>query len=447
MKYNTRAIAATILVKVLEGHSLTQALQTVLKSCSYLSLADQAYVQTLSYGTLRWYEQLVLLGQALLHKPLKASDRDIYCLLLSGLYQLYHLHQADYAVLNETVEAAKQFKKPWAAGLLNATLRTVQRNPTTLFESVWRKQNNPLMHYAHPLWLAECLTTAWPRASEAIMLANNVQAPMVLRVNQRQFSQREYLDVLNKAGIAAIAQPYCAEGIVLIKPLAVNALPGFDKGSVSVQDGAGQLSVSLLDLSEAKRVLDVCAAPGGKTAHILESGRALETCIAWDRDPKRLQLVKDNLTRLQLLSTTNVVLKAQDASLLNLSEETETFDRILVDAPCSATGVIRRHPDIKVLRRSEDIAALAATQLQLLKAVWPLLSPGGRLVYATCSVLPQENDEVIQTFLSQTPTAVIIPIKTAWGIAGSFGRYILPGMAGMDGFYYAVLTKQSNVSL
>ena len=397
--------------------------------------------KALSYGTLRWYDKLKALSQLLLKKPLKPKDSDISHLLLIGLYQLYYLELPHYAVLNETVAAVRIFKKPWAAALLNASLRRAIAEQDQLIASLLQSEQADIATYSHPVWLIQMLQQAWPSQAASIMQANNMHPPMVLRVNAHLLSRDDYLAVLNKANIAAHIQPDCDDGVVLENPQSVQSLPGFEAGWFAVQDGAAQLCAPLLEMKTAKRVLDVCAAPGGKTAHLLALSKQLTQCTIWDKDTDRLRLVKDNLKRLQLGAITAITLEAIDATTVKPPKAGECFDRILIDAPCSATGVIRRHPDIKQLRKKEDIQQLTRTQMQLLKALWPYLEIGGRLVYATCSVLPQENSELVNAFLQQTPDAKALPMQVDWGIMQTVGRQILTGMQGMDGFYYAVLTK------
>ena len=438
---NTRAIAAMALTQVLKGQALTQVLGTLFTKYPDLPNADRAFVQNLSYGTLRWYDKLKALSRLLLKKPLKPKDSDISHLLLIGLYQLYHLELPHYAVLNETVAAVRIFKKPWAAALLNASLHRAIAEQDQLIASLLQSDQADIATYSHPVWLMQMLQQAWPSQAASIMQANNMHPPMALRVNAHLLSRDDYLAALDKANIVAHIQPDCDDGVVLENPQSVQSLPGFEAGWFAVQDGAAQLCAPLLEMKTAKRVLDVCAAPGGKTAHLLALGKQLTQCTIWDKDTDRLTLVKDNLKRLQLGAITAITLEAIDATTVKPPKAGEGFDRILIDAPCSATGVIRRHPDIKRLRIQEDINQLTCTQMQLLKALWPYLEIGGRLVYATCSVLPQENSELVNAFLQQTPDAKALPMQVDWGIMQAVGRQILTGMQGMDGFYYVVLTK------
>ena len=277
----------------------------------------------------------------------------------------------------------------------------------------------------------------WPGHWTTILDANNIQAPMTLRVNARRYRREDYLAELARAGIDAEATRFATMGIQLVQPVPVERLPGFADGAVSVQDEAAQLCTGLLDLAPGQRVLDACAAPGGKTCAILEACPALADVVAIDESAERLPRIEDNLARLDLDAT----LIQADAADLERWWDGRPFDRILLDVPCSATGVIRRHPDIKLLRRESDIVPLAGIQLGLLQAMWSLLAPGGRLVYATCSVFPQENHRIIQRFRTQSPEARLLEPAVDWGLDTGAGRQLLPNPNSHDGFFYAVLEK------
>ncbi len=417
-----------------EGRSLSQAVPEL---AQLVEPRERALLQELCYGTLRWLPRLEWYIALLLDKPLKTKDREVQALLLLGLYQLAFLEIAAHAAVSETVAVAARFHKPWAKGLVNAILRRFQRERTTLEE---RAARDEVAQSAHPRWLLQLLQRAWPTQWREITAANNQRPPMTLRVNRRHQSRDSYLAELQALGIAAEPSPHAPEALTLALPIGVEQLPGFNDGHLSVQDAAAQLAAHLVDAKPGQRVLDACAAPGGKTGHLLElyEGIAL---LAIDQEPMRLARVAENLQRLRL----NAQLLAADAGDPASWWDGEPFARILLDAPCSATGVIRRHPDIKTLRRPEDIEQLVAQQRRLLAALWPLLAPGGMLVYATCSVLPDENQHQISAFLAQTPDARELPIDSTWGEAVTAGRQILPGRDGMDGFYYACLVKQPNI--
>lgn len=427
-----RAVAAKAVTSVaVEGRSLSTVLPIALREPAP---EERPLVQELCYGVLRWYPRLDAVAALLLHRPLKARDADVRSLLLIGLYQLLFLNMPPHAAVHETVEAARALNKAWAAGLVNAVLRGFLRDRERLLATVDRREDVAL---AHPEWLYESLKTDWPDDYRDIMAANNERPPMTLRINASKTDRDTYLHRLADAGIAAHAARYADQGIMLEAPTDVERLPGFADGIVSVQDAAAQMSAGLLGAQPGMRVLDACAAPGGKTAHILELEPGLGEMVAVDIEQERLGRVAENLQRLGLQAR----LVQGDARTPRDWWDGTPFDRILVDAPCSATGVIRRHPDIKILRRKDDIAALAEQQRAILDAVWPLLAPGGRLLYATCSVLRDENERQIGGFLTRHEDAREKRIPAFWGTACLHGRQILPGEAGMDGFFYACIEK------
>lgn len=433
---NPRATAAKIIAQVLQqGNSLTVVLAEELKP----DKPDNALIQEICYGVFRWYPRLEKLAQHFLEKPLKEKDRDIFALLLIGFYQLLLMRVPDHAAVFETVQAAKELKKTWAEKLINGILRRFLREKNSVLISL---NDNAESLYAHPLWLLNKIKSAWPDHWEMILTANNDYPPLTLRYNQNKISRNEYLKKLQAKNIAvlstnSIQENYFDAAVTVTKPIPITELPGFKEGMVSVQDEAAQIAAHLLQLQPGLHVLDACAAPGGKTSHMLEREPKLTELIALDIDAERCKKITENLTRLQLTAT---VVQGD-----TLKPETwwsgRLFDRILLDVPCSATGVIRRHPDIKLLRRESDVTALADMQLKLLGAIWPLLQKNGLLVYSTCSILPQENSEVLLKFLKQQRDAIEIPINAMWGHAQPVGRQILPGENNRDGFYYAVLQK------
>jgi len=427
---NTRLVAARVLSRVLQdGQSLTAALDNAFSSME--SGKDRAFIQALCFGVCRQYHRLDFILSQLLDKPLK--DADVKSLALVGLYQLNFMRVKPHAAVSETVLAAR--KKPWAKSLLNAVLRTYLREQEGLEH---KADKSPVAALSHPDWLLRQIEQDWPEQAPAILQQNNQQPPMALRVNLAKISRESYLQLLAEQEITAETVSFCPSSIKLEKPVPVDLLPGFADGFVSVQDTAAQLAAGLLDLQPGQRVLDVCAAPGGKAAHILESQTQLEELVAVDIDESRMQRVSENLQRLTLQAK----LVVGDAANPQSWWDGKPFDRILLDAPCSALGVIRRHPDIKLLRRAEDIGQLQALQKAILQAVWPLLAPGGIMVYATCSILKQENEDQVRAFLVEYPDAVELPIDADWGTAGTCGRQILTGESAMDGFYYACLIKK-----
>ena len=368
-----RAIAADVLLAVENGESLSQCLPPALQR---LALNERPVLQALCYGTCRWFHRLDSELVSRLKKPIKKPDRIVHHLMLIALFQLRFSQQATYAILNETVEACRALDKPHLTGLVNAVLRAAEREGAP-------EPENDASRFSHPVWMVEKLRHNWP---------DNWQ---------------------------------------------VDQLPWFADGAVSVQDEAAQLCTTLLDLAPGQRVLDACAAPGGKTCAILESQAELAEVVAIDESAARLPRVQENLDRLDLHAS----LLQADAADTEQWWDGKAFDRILLDVPCSASGVIRRHPDIKLLRRETDVVPLAAIQLGLLEAMWTVLKPGGRLVYATCSVFPQENHRIIQRFLKQQSSAVLIEPDVPWGRDMGAGRQLLPDPISHDGFFYAVLEK------
>jgi len=428
-KQSARATAARVIAEVVQKkHSLNAVLTANLP---LLPENERSLCQQLCYGVLRWHPQLDAISQQLLTKALKAKDADIAALLLCGLYQLRDLRIPSHAALSETVNATKTLGKQWAKGLINASLRNYQRQSEDINNKL---QQSDSALYAHPDWLIQSFKNDWPDNWQAILDASNQQPPMMLRVNQQKSTQQDYLTQLIEADIPANEISDCPEGILLEKPCDVYLLPGFTQGHVSVQDGAAQQVASLLDLKPGLRILDACAAPGGKTCHILEHAPDNEV-IALDIAANRLKQIEQNTERLEL----NATLIASDAADTDKWWDGILFDRILIDAPCSGTGVIRRHPDIKLLRRADDIDSLAKQQQHLLNTLWPLLKPDGLLVYTTCSALKQENEQQVASFLDQHPEAQEIEASPAPAQRRPFGYQRLPGDDDLDGFYYACL--------
>ncbi len=428
---NARAAAARALEQVLvHGRYLDSALEAMPAA----SLPDGQLIQELAYGTLRWLHQLAGIAALLLSRPLKPKDQDVYALLLLGLYQLRFMRVATHAAVDETVAAATALGKPWAKGLLNACLREYLRRSADVDA---RLQTDPALALSHPAWLLEKIRAAWPADWQRIAAANNERPPLTLRVNTRRLTRAAYLEKLRAAKLAARADFVLDTDVTLATPVPVGALPGFAQGEVSVQDAGAQWAAVLLDAQPGERVLDACAAPGGKTGHILERTPGLAELVAVDHEPARVALIADNLKRLGLSAR----LVTADAGEAGAWWDGCPFDRILLDVPCSATGVIRRHPDIKWRRQPSDLPKLAATQARLLAALWPLLKPGGKLLYVTCSILPEENETPMRALLARAADATDAPLPAAAGAARAVGRQLLPGTQGMDGFYYACLRK------
>lgn len=429
-----RDVAVSVLVDLLaHGRSLSASLDA--HSGRLNERRDRAFARELCYGVMRWLPRLqACLGQ-LLEKPLREKQSAVRAVLLLGLYQLMFTRVAEHAAVAESVTLVRRRGKPWATGLVNGVLRNFQRGRQRLTAEL---DNDGQARYAHRSWLIDATREAWPVDWEKILDSNNQRPPLSLRVNARRCSREEYMTTLGASNIAASPIAHTDHGLRLHEARDVERIPGFTDGLVSVQDGAAQLSADLLDAQAGMRVLDACAAPGGKCAHILEREADLDELVAIDYDTERLLRVEDNLRRLCLPAT----LLCADAGAPEQWWDGRLFHRILIDAPCSATGVIRRHPDIKFHRRPGDLAALAATQGRLLAALWPLLAPRGRLLYATCSYLPRENDHVLAEFLAGHPDACSESMPYSWGHATGLGRQVLPGEDTMDGFYYAMLGKR-----
>ncbi len=428
---SARLTAAKVLTEVLgQRHSLSAVLPPALLALK--NPGDRPLVSELCYGVLRWHLRLSAISRHFMRKPLKKKDADIQCLLLLGLYQLIYMRVPEHAAVAETVAITNVLNKSWAKGLVNAVLRNYQRNSDVLD----KLDQDHVVSTAHPDWLLGKIKKNWPDEWQVIVNANNKFAPIILRVNTRKIKRQKYLELLLENGIAAELLSHAPQAIKLAKLQDVTALPGFEQGWFSVQDGAAQLAAPLLDVQPGMRVLDACAAPGGKSCHILECEPDVEL-VTLDHDEGRTRRIHENLQRLGFNAQVLVGDAAQPESWWNGQQ----FDRILLDAPCSATGVIRRHPDIKYLRLPDDITDLVKLQGELLKALWSLLKPGGKLLYATCSILPEENSKQIINFLKQQQDACEIPIQAQWGKHVAVGRQIMTGYGDMDGFYYACLKK------
>lgn len=430
---NVRLVAAEAIGQVLRGRSLSAVLP---KYSEKVADNDQGLFKELCFGTLRWYPQLNAIVNHLMSKPIKDKEREIQALLACGIYQLMYMRVADHAAINETVAATVKLKRLWAKGLVNGVLRNFQRQQPQIEEKL---SKNSEYKTAHPQWLVNLLEQAWPEQATDILAANNLQAPMCLRVNTSRCCRDDYLQMLADADIGANPTQYSDCGVLLDSPREVTGLPGFAEGLISVQDESAQLAAALLDVQPGHAVLDACCAPGGKTCHILESEPKLASLTAVDLEQKRLDRVKENLQRLDLQAK----LITADVGAIEQWWDNNSFDRILLDAPCSASGVIRRHPDIKLLRKDSDIDNLSKIQTELLEKVWKTLRKGSMLIYATCSVLPQENDQVVAQFLATNKDASLVKIEADWGQATEYGRQIFPSAKSGDGFYYSRLQKNS----
>jgi 16S rRNA (cytosine967-C5)-methyltransferase len=417
---------------VVSGQSLTEVLEQ--QQSTDADPRDRRLVRELSFGVLRWYPRLEFLLDGLLRRPLKPRDSDVRLMMLVGIYQLLYTRVPAHAAIDSTVSATRLLGKQWATGLVNGVLRNCQRRSNQLSA---RADAVPSARYAYPLWLMQRIQEAWPDDWRRLLEAGNERAPMSLRVNAKKASRDRYRDLLRNVGIESRPSPHAAQALILDRPVDVTRLPGFSEGQVSVQDVGAQLAAGLLQVKPGHRVLDACAAPGGKACHIGELAPGGVEVTAVDVSEPRLGRLRDNVARLGL----SVRVHAGDALRPHGDWARQTYDRILLDAPCSATGVIRRHPDIKLLRRDADIGRLVEIQASMLEKMWSLLAPGGMLLFATCSLLPDENWKRLEAFLASVPGVREHRIDAPWGRPCPVGRQTLPGEEDMDGFYYARLIK------
>ena len=431
MTVDTRALAARSLAEVaMRGASLREVMER--NAPKLRDPRDRALLMALLSEGARWWLRFDAAIDQLLEKSLRHKDPAIHALLVLGLVQLEVLQLQDYAAVAATVEATRALKRPQLAGLVNAVLRRWQRERESL---IARLDAKPQTRHAHPKWLAKALARDWPEQSEAVMAADNVEPPLMLRVNRRRIARDALLAQFEAAGYAASSHPWLADALVLPHSSDVTRMPGFEEGLFAVQDGAAQVAADLAELRDGMRVLDACAAPGGKACHLLE--RADIDLTALEVDAKRGERIRQNLMRLRL----DAKIVIGDAGAPGSWWKRQPFDRILIDAPCSATGVLRRRPDVRLHRRESDIAAMHEQQRRILSALWPLLAPGGRLVYITCSVLRAENEVIVGELLAQQQDARALAFTLPAGQVANIGWQILPGEGDLDGMYYAVVEK------
>ncbi len=415
---SSRARAARIVRRVVAGRHLEDAMSEV-------DARDGPFVREICYGCARHYYSLDATVAAHLYKPLRAQDADIHCLLLVGAYQLIHMRVPKYAAVSETVAATANLRKPWAKALVNGILRKIAESGPAPGGGE---------DHDHPRWLVDALAAAYPERLNDLLVANNSRAPMGLRVNCAKTTPAEYA-----ARIPDARSGMVEEALILATPMPISDLPRYTSGHVAVQDEGAQLAAHLLAptlASRRARVLDACAAPGGKSFHLLERCPSV-SLTALDTDAKRLDHMRAEAQR---LGHVGLVTRQTDATRIDWWDRTP-FDAILLDAPCSATGTIRRHPDIKLHRSAQQITAAATLQSRLLASLWRTLRPGGNLLYCTCSILPEENDDVVARFLSSTPDAEHLGIDLPWGTATAYGRQLLPAPGGADGFFYSRIAK------
>ena len=428
---DTRALAAQALAEVaLRGASLRDATERYAPRLA--DPRDRALFTALLSDGARWWLRFDPALDRLLDKPLRQKEPAVHALLVLGLVQLEILELPDYAAVAATVQAARVLQRPRLAGLVNAVLRRWQRERAELLAALDAK---PQTRHAHPAWLAKAIARDWPAQADTVMAADNVEPPLMLRANRRRTTREALLERLRAAGYVAEPHAWLADGIVLPHSADVTRMPGFAEGQFAVQDGAAQIAADLADLHDGLRILDACAAPGGKACHALERADVALTAVEFDAG--RAARIRQNLERLGL----SAELVIGDAGQTEGWWDGRPFDRILIDAPCSATGVLRRRPDVRLHRRESDVPALAAQQKRILDALWPLLAPGGRLIYVTCSLLKAENEAVVQALLADRPEARAVAFALPAGQAAGVGWQILPGDGDLDGMYYAVLER------
>ncbi|HUA80307.1 MAG TPA: 16S rRNA (cytosine(967)-C(5))-methyltransferase RsmB [Dyella sp.] len=429
---DTRALAAQALADIaLRGTSLREAMDQ--RAPKLRDPRDRALLTALLSDGARWWLRFDAALDRLLDKPLRRKEPEVHALLVLGLVQLEILQLQDYAAVAATVEAARALNRPRLAGLVNAILRRWQRERVTLLTQL---DAQPQTRYALPPWLTDAIAVDWPMHVEAVLADSNREPPLMLRANRRRVSRDALIEQLRAGGYTADAHPWLVDGIVLPHSGDVTRMPGFSDGLFAVQDGAAQIAADLLDIRDGQRVLDACAAPGGKACHVLERANVALTAVEFDAS--RAARIRQNLERLGLRAD----LRIGDAGDPSSWWDNQPFDRMLIDAPCSATGVLRRRPDVRLHRRASDIDALVAQQRRILAGLWPLLAPGGRLVYVTCSLLRAENETVIAHFLNDRNDARVVPTPLPVGQSATIGWQILPGDGDLDGMYYAVLERQ-----
>ena len=428
-----RRLAREALTRILrDGQSLSAAREPLYKRLD--QPRDRAFAMVLVQGVLRWRWKLDAVCARCMDKPLRNKEHEVRHVLYLALYELMALSTPDYAVVDEAVKQVQKLRRGWARGLVNAVLRTFQRERDQLLASLDEAEN-----LSHPPWLQSAIQGSWPDDWRSVLHHNNEIPETHLRVNRMHGSVAEYASRLDEAGIENRAHPLAADCLI-IGSTDVTVLPGYAQGDFSVQDAGAQQVSTLVDVTAGMRVLDLCSAPGGKACHLLEATSGELELLAVDIDSDRLQRIEQNLERLGLGAGV-MQADASQAGWYDLAHG--DFDRIVLDAPCSASGVIRRHPDIKSLRQPEDIEPLIELQRQILDNAWPLLRPGGVLLYVTCSVLRQENSDQIARFLAAHDDAAECDIDVDWGRACEHGRQLLPGIDETDGFYFALLRKSA----
>lgn len=425
---NSRAVAALAIEKVIyQGKRLSRTLDPALQSWP---ARDRRFITDVVNGVIRWFWLLDTFAQAAMHKPLRKRDHDIYCLLLAGLYQLEFMRVPNYASVSESVNAAAALGKSWASGLVNAVLKKHTQSRQKLQLDDFEESSR----FAHPDWMIDRIRDEWPQHWKKILHANNERPQMELRVNLNRVTRLKMLQLLEERKIKAKTDSNCSSSIRLLERISVRDLPGFDQGWVSVQGTSSQWAAPLLEIQPGQRVLDACAAPGGKMSHMLELCSDIDL-VAMDVDSSRCSLIRDSLNRCGQKAT---VLCA-DATLPEIWWDGKHFDRIMIDAPCSALGIVNKHPEIKHHRQPQDISAIEKIQRRLLTNLLPLLAPNGKLLYTTCSILDCENEDQIRRLLTDDYRFASESLPAHLGRATGNGRQRLQGVDSSEGFYYARL--------
>jgi len=445
IQHSARQVAIKVITNILLEHG---SLSTQLAR-HQTDVANEhiPLLKELCFGVCRQYPTLNSVALSLLAHPFEEKDTDLYATLLLGLYQLTYMNTPDHAAVHETVEACRLLKKDWATKLMNAVLRRYQREEHEILDNL---SSMPSIEYNQPKWLVKRINKHWPDDLEQIIEASNTHPPMCIRVNESRVSRETYQKMLKDKGIESEAGKFSTSALYLQIAVRVGQLPNFEEGFASVQDEAAQLSAHILSPKSGEKILDACAAPGGKTGHLLEKGNNSENegveLTAVELEPWRMEKIESNLERLGY----SAHLICADAGDLDAWWEGEQFDKILLDVPCSATGVIRRNPDIKINRKPADINELVVIQREILTQVWKTLKPGGFMLYATCSFMPEENEYQVNQFLETQLDANEVKLNTLnndakieWGIEVSHGRQMFPTLESHDGFYYCLLQKAS----
>lgn len=438
IQHSARQVAIEIIANILlqQGSLSTQLAR------HQTSVASEhiPLLKELCFGVCRQYPKLNSIALSLLSHPFEEKDTDLYATLLLGLYQLSYMNTPDHAAVNESVEACRILKKDWATKLMNAVLRRYQREGVEITANL---ESMPSVEYNHPKWLVKRFKKHWPDHLEQIIEASNTHPPMCIRINESSVSRETYQAQLLELGIKSDTGHYSPSALYLRNAVKVSELPNFEEGFSSVQDEAAQLSAHILSPASGEKVLDACAAPGGKTGHLLEKATDIEL-TAVELEPWRMEKIESNLERLGY----SAHLLCADAGDLDAWWDGEKFDKILLDFPCSATGVIRRNPDIKINRKPADISSLVEIQKEIVSQVWKTLKPNGFMLYATCSLMPEENEQQVHQFLEEHQDAKEVPLNTLnqgfeleWGIPVSHGRQLFPSLEGHDGFYYCLIQK------